>query len=48
MTPKPAPPDQIKALPTSIGIPEGWVNSTTPPPSMISLLGEFLRRLVGK
>jgi hypothetical protein len=47
MTPKPAPPEEIKALPTSIGIYEYW-GSTTKPPSLISLLGQSLRRLLGK
>lgn len=48
MTPKPVPPDQIKALdPESIGIPEYW-GSATKPPSLIRLLGESLRHLLGK
>jgi hypothetical protein len=48
MTPKPAPPEEIKALdPELIGIPEYW-GSTTKPPSLIRLLGESLRHLLGK
>jgi hypothetical protein len=48
MTPKPVPPDQIKALdPESIGIYEYW-GSSTKPPSLIRFLGESLRRLLGK
>jgi len=47
MTPKPAPPEEIKALPTSIGIYEYW-GSSTKPPSLIRFLGESLRHLLGK
>jgi hypothetical protein len=51
MTPKPLPPEQIKALPASVGISERYGSSTyrsQSGPSMISRLGKSLRRLFGK
>jgi hypothetical protein len=48
MTPKPAPPDQIKALdPDSIGIPEYW-GSATKPPSFLGFMRKSLLRLFGR
>jgi hypothetical protein len=48
MTPKPVPPDQIKALdPEKIAIPEYW-GSATKPPSFLGFMRKSLLRLFGK
>jgi len=48
MTPKPAPPDQIKMIdPDLVGIPEYW-GSATKPPSLIGFLRKSLLRLFGR